>query len=69
MTNPEPRSRLDIEEERVDNEIKQLQQELLQLKIDLRNLQVANIITRERKLVDDQYLENHNPITNSTSSP
>ena len=66
MTNasPKQKSHLDVEEERLDNEIKQLQHELLQLKIDKRNLEIAQIIMRERKLVDDQYLANHAPINN-----
>ena len=54
------RSHMDVEEERLDNEIKELQQELMQLKIDKRNMEIAQIILRERQLVDDQYLATHN---------
>lgn len=53
---------MDLEEERLDKEIKQLQQELMQLKIDKRNLEIAQIIKRERDLIDNQYLENQGPI-------
>jgi hypothetical protein len=63
QTTAEPeRSHLDLEEERLDKEIKQLQQELMQLKVDKRNLEIVQIIKRERDLIDNQYLENQGPI-------
>ena len=62
QTLAQERSHMDLEEERLDKEIKQLQQELMQLKIDKRNLEIAQIIKRERDLIDNQYLENQSPI-------